>query len=228
MPDSSIPATDTDNAEADYFNEQESLYSVNTARGPKSYKNFAISWNLEVSRRFKLWSQQGDEDAPTQLQLKSAAQLEDYYNKKRELTSLQHTANSNDSDRASLNSQLRTTREQLPPRQEPHIVQPTRYTPQLGAITPFAHPTTTLNAYVAMAAVAAHMNNNLNSNNNTSEQQRQSIVAPFRIERQNLRRTPRPRPIRKVFRSKMLLHYVWMEEEVEHTEAMRASLSERQ
>ena len=90
MPDSTVPASETDKAEADFFNEQEPNYSLNSQRGPKTYKNFVIALNKEVSRRFKLWSKQGEDETPPQLRLKSAVQLEDYYNKKRELSSLQH------------------------------------------------------------------------------------------------------------------------------------------
>jgi hypothetical protein len=94
MPDSSIRATDIDKAEGDHFNEQDPSYSIAIKSGPKSYENFAIAWNLEVSRLFKLWSQ--GEDDVQQLRLKSATQLEDYYNKKKQLQSLQHTATEED------------------------------------------------------------------------------------------------------------------------------------
>jgi hypothetical protein len=150
MPDSTCPCTDIDQAEADYFNEMESSYSMNSKSGPKSYKNFSVAWNLEVSRRFKLWSQ-GEDDA-LQIRLKSARQLEEYYIKRHQLLSLQSTirnATDDDNDREFLNTQLDSTRSQLPPRQDPHVVSPPVYTPQPNSITPFAHPTN-LNAFIAM------------------------------------------------------------------------------
>jgi hypothetical protein len=53
MPDSTIPPTKYDTEEANYFNEQEAAYSISCKTGPQSYKTFSVSWNLEVSRRFK-------------------------------------------------------------------------------------------------------------------------------------------------------------------------------
>jgi Transposase len=193
MPDSSIRETDIDKAEADYFNEQDPSYSIAIKSGPKSYKNFAIAWNLEVSRRFKQWSQ--GEDDVQQLRLKSATQLEDYYKKKKQLQSLQHTATEEDQDRQLLNAQLKSTREQLPPRHEPHFVTPPTFIPQLHGITPFAHPTT-LNAFITMAAVAA-------VRNNIAAPQRTSVAAPFRMTLPNLPKKTPARPTRKLFRSKM-------------------------
>lgn len=191
MPDSTVPATDTDKEEAEYFTEQEGSYSISVKSGPRSYKNFAIAWNLEVSRRFKLWSQ--GEDDIQQLRLKSATQLEEYCNKRSQLQSLQRTVNDKDNDQALLNTQLRTTRQQLPSRQEPHIVAPPRFTPQPNSITPFAHPTT-LNAFIAMNAVLG--NNNLVT-------PLRPMTAPFQMHLPNLPAAPPPRPTRKLFRSKM-------------------------
>ena len=58
-----------------------------------------MAWNLEVSRRFKLWSKEGEADV-AQLRLKSTTHLEDYHKKIKELQSLQHTATQEDNDRS--------------------------------------------------------------------------------------------------------------------------------
>jgi hypothetical protein len=112
------------------------------------------------------------------------------------MQSLQPTVNDNseeqDPDRALLDTQLRTTRTQLPPRQEPHVVAPPVYLPQENSITPFAHPAT-LNASVAMGAV-------MGTNNNQGP--RCPINAPFRMMMPELPANPPTRPVRKVFRSK--------------------------
>jgi hypothetical protein len=196
MPDSEVPATEVDTEEASYFNDHEASYSVATNRGPRSYKNFAIAWNLEVSRRFKLWTQGQTE--LVQMRLKSQLQLEEYYNKRKELQSLQRTAEDTeetDNDQALLDTQFRTTRSQLPPRQEPHVVAPTVYT-VLGpnSITPFAHPTT-LNASVAVGAV-------MGTFNHMFVNPRRSMNMPFQMQLPPLPKQPMPRPVRKVFRSK--------------------------
>ena len=202
MPDSSMPETETDKAEASYFNEQQSAYSIKVKSGPKSYKNFAIKWNQEVSRRYKLWSKEDAEKDQIHLRLKSEIQLEEYYKKYEELNSLQRTANDEDSseapdnDRALLDTQLRTTRTFLPPRQEPHIVAPPTFIPQANSIMPFAHPAT-LNASIAMGAV-------LTTNNHLFLQPtRQTMNIPYQMMMPNLPRDPPTRPVRKVFRSKM-------------------------
>jgi hypothetical protein len=196
MPDSPVPATDIDDAEADYFTEQEQSYSVSAKSSSKrSYRNFSIAWNLEVSRRFKLWTREGEDLDVQQLRLKSPQQLEDYYNKRQQLQSLQITAEDNEDEnnhQQLLNTQLRTTRQQLPPRQEPHIVSPPQFMPQFGSITPFANPTN-LNAFVTMNAVMGmSVINNL-----------RPVTAPFQVQLPNLPAAPPPRPTRKLFRSKM-------------------------
>jgi hypothetical protein len=141
-----------------------------------------------------------------QLRLKSPTQLEEYHKKRQELQSLQRTAEADreDNERALLNTQLRTTRTQLPPRQEPYIVVPPRFAFQANAVTPFANPTT-LNAFFAMNTVLGH--------NNTGTQQH-AMNAPFRMQLPNLPATPLARPVRKVFRSKMYCwNHMWMEKE---------------
>jgi hypothetical protein len=199
MPDSPVEATEIDKEEAAYFNEQEKKYSLKLKTGPKSYKNFAVDWNLEVSRRYKLWSQAGAADL-VHLRLKSAAQLEDYYKKREELQSLQRTANAEssednvDRDRQLLDTQLRTTRTQLPPRQEPHIVSPPVFIPQANSIMPFAHPAA-LNASIAMGAV-------MGTNNHMFMNPRRPMNTPFQMVLPNLPRQQPQRPVRKVFRSK--------------------------
>jgi hypothetical protein len=191
--------------------ELESSYSINAKTGPKSYKKFATDWNLEVSRRFKLWSQEGDDSEVVQLRLKSPKQLEDYFNKLQELRSLQRTTvddedSGEDNEQALLNTQLRTTRNLLPPRQEPYTVTPPLFTPQANSITPFGHPTT-LNAMVAVNAVGAALVTN-----------QTPTATPFLFERPNLPINPPSRPVRKVFKSKMYCSTCgWRK--VEHTAA---------
>jgi hypothetical protein len=190
MPDSATPATDTNKAEAHYFTEQEESYSVTVKSGPRSYRNFSVAWNFEVSRRFKLWSQ--GEDDVQQLRLKSTLQLEEYSLKRKQLQSLQRTVNDDDDDQALLNTQFRSTRQQLPDRQEPLLVVPPRFTPQPNSITPFANPTA-LNAIITMNAV---MGNNIVT-------PYRPTAAPYVMQLPNLPPNPPSRPTRKLFRSKM-------------------------
>jgi hypothetical protein len=214
-PDSAAAATEVDKAEADYFEEKEGSYSLSAKTGPRSYKKFATDWNLEVSRRFKLWSREGEESEVVQLRLKSPKQLEEYFNKRQELRSLQRTAvdgvddednRDEDNDQALLNTQLRNTRRQLPPRQVPHNVSPPVFTPQANSITPFGHPTA-LNAMVSVNAIAASL---------ISPQTATPI--PFLFQRHNLPVVPPTRPMRKVFKSKMYCSTCgWRK--VEHTTA---------
>jgi hypothetical protein len=111
-----------------------------------------------------------------QLRLKSPTQLEQYFKKKHGLQSLQRTPNDNKEEhlgRALLNTQLWTTRDAMPPRQEPHIVTPPVYIPQANSIMPFAHPTT-LNVSIA-----------INGSSFGNEQQHVSSYASYDCTLQN-------------------------------------------
>ena len=95
---------------------------------------------------------------------------------------------------------------------------PTQYFPVIGAITPFAHPTT-LNAFIAMGAVGGNRNSQRGSNSTTLlPVPRSPITAPYEMRQADLPATAPPRPIRKVFRSKCYCTTCgWRK--VEHTEA---------
>jgi hypothetical protein len=88
--DSTTEATEIDREESRLFDEWRPRYS-RSSRAPvyKQFRRFAIDWNNEVSRRFKVWSSGG---TIVQIRLKSEIQLQEYDDRNRELRSLQAVA----------------------------------------------------------------------------------------------------------------------------------------
>ena len=122
-------------------------------------------------------------------------------------TTVDDAGNDKDNDRELLNTQLKTTREALPPRQEPHVVAAPVFTPhEANAITPFAHPNT-FNAVMAMHSIANSLVTPL-----------QPTATPFQFQLPNLPEAEPARPTRKLFRSKAYcITCGWMKRE--HTVA---------
>ena len=168
-PSSNMHASDIDKAEADLYDEwmsnPQTAYSPQTQSGPRSFKAFEQDWNNEVTRRFRLWSKEGDGEGIVQLRYKTKLLLQQHFNKLAEISSLQGQLPNDDTHRHILDRQLRENRQNLNtvPRAEDTV--PPRY--HGTGTTPLGCPTG-LNAEVTVGAVRQDRQN--------------SAKAPFRIE----------------------------------------------
>ena len=159
MPDSTCPPTDIDNKEARLFDEMEVDFKRGKKSGPsppahKSYHVFARRWNELVHQRFKASCTSGDENIIIP-RLKSCLQLQEYYDKRQQIASLQASLpRGEDADLDKLQTTLRTNRNRVPRPLPPHTVTPPVYLAQRNGITPFGHPTA-LNAEIAAGVVVA-------------------------------------------------------------------------
>ena len=153
MPGSTTPETEVDKEEATLFDEWSDRYSIEVDTGTRSYHSFARAWNNEVSNRFKAWSQ--GNDAIVQIRPNTRELLVTYFKKKRDMESLAATAPTEDNDRQVVTETLRDSRHTLPNPPPAVTCAPPMYRPtNANAVMPFGHPTT-MNATIAMNAVAA-------------------------------------------------------------------------
>jgi hypothetical protein len=189
-PNSATPHSAIDRAEAELYDEWMSegnpRYSLSVLSGCRSFKAFERDWNNEVTRRFRLWSREGDE-ATVQLRYKSKLQLQQHYNRMAEIASLRARLPQDEDHRRNLDEQLRTNRLAVDPAPTPEDTTPPTYNGD--GITPFGCPTR-LNAEVSVGAIRRA--------NPTQNTQR----APFGV---NLTRPPTAvpsRPKRRRFRSR--------------------------
>jgi hypothetical protein len=185
-PDSLTIKTDIDIAEATLYQEwmldENRSYSPSVKSGRRSFKQFETDWNNEVTRRFKLWSTQG-EDGIVQLRYKSQILLKKYFDELAENASLRAVLPSDDNDRSTLDRQLAESRRQLP--QAPAAQDTTAPSFHGEGITPLGAPTT-LNSDVTAGSLR------------TSSEAR----TPYEVTHRNLPQQPPVRPRRKRFRSR--------------------------
>jgi hypothetical protein len=188
-PSSSTPASDIDKAEAALYDEWMSdinkRYSLNAQSGSRTFKAFERDWNNEVTRRFRLWSRQG-EDGIIQLRYKSKLLLQQHYNRLAEIASLQAQLPQDDEHRRSLDEQLRNNRRSIAAAPAAADTSPPVYNGT--GTTPFGCPTG-LNAEVAVGAIRCAGAQN-------------PPGAPFRVDLTRTTRTVPQRPQRKLFRSR--------------------------
>ena len=127
MPDSSSPATDVDNEEARLFNDMSPNFKRSKRGAPaprhRNYHVFAQRWNEMVATKFRHWCS-GDEDIILP-RLKSTLQLQEYYDKREQLTSLNSVVpGHDDEDRDELRNIMRANRDRLPTPTAPYRVSP--------------------------------------------------------------------------------------------------------
>lgn len=195
LPDSSSPPTDIDNEEARLFDEMEVTFKRGRKDDPpppahKSYHMFAMRWNELVHQRFKAWCT-GDENVLLP-RLKSCLQLQQYYDKRQQIASLQAVLPTHeDPDRETLQQTLRANRRLLPRPRSPHTVNPPIYRTNPNAITPFGHPNA-LNAKIGGRIVTQAIQGVAGS----------VVQVPYRVALPNLPAARRPPQQRAVFRTR--------------------------
>jgi hypothetical protein len=142
-PDCATRPSDTDIAEAllyqEWMSDPDRSYNPTVKNGRRSFRQFEIDWNNEVTRRFKLWSSQGDQSDVTQLRYKSQLLLKQYFDKLAQDASLRAVLPTDDLDRNDLDNVLRTSRLSLTPAPPAEETTPPMYhgegTAPLGAPT---------------------------------------------------------------------------------------------
>jgi hypothetical protein len=210
-PDSNTAATETDKAEAAFFDlkspEYNKLADIDAHNG---YKAFANEWNNEVSRRFKAWSC-GD-DSIIQLRLKKWEFLAEHYDKVEGHKALQ-ASSTVDGGRQELRATFRTNRQQLPTVPAPFPANPPVY--RTDGTTPFAAPAV-LNSVIAVHAVTG-------ANIAAAAMVNGRCIVPYRVERPLLLPPAPPRRL-PVFRSRMFcVTCGWRRNEHHATEGVGAT-----
>jgi hypothetical protein len=187
-PNSVTFATEIDKAEAALYDEWMSnpdiCYNPLLQSGPRTFKAFERDWNNEVTRRFRLWSREGDEGV-VQLRYKTKLLLQQYYNQLAENASLRAQLPQDEDHRRTLDEQLRNNRQHLTPAPLAADTSPPTYSGE--GTTPIGCPTA-LNTEVTVGAVRRAPNN--------------PSIAPFHVVVRQVPTTAPPRPSRKRFRSR--------------------------
>jgi hypothetical protein len=190
-PASATQATDVDIAEAELFHRWKNSYRKDgKASGTRGYKSFETAWNNEVSRRFTIWSNGGQD--VVLIKLKSCHFLQEYFKQTKEYQSLQSVIPAEDDrDMNVLNGQFRTAQRMTVQQVVRQTVRPICYHRHANGVTPFGHPTC-LNATVAAGVLRP-----------TQQQANTTTNAPFGMERPPAVLAPQATVRIPVFRTRM-------------------------